>query len=103
MGKGSFAQVVKAFDHKLKTLVALKINRNTEIDHNFAESEHKLLQTIMKQDPHDTHNIVRMLCRHSWRGHSVFVFELLEKDLFQCMQERNFEGFSVNTVKAFVK
>jgi len=28
---------------------------------------------------------------------------LLEKDLFQCMQERNFEGFTVNTVKSFVK
>jgi hypothetical protein len=33
LGKGSFAQVVSAVDHKFKTRVAIKINRNTEIDH----------------------------------------------------------------------
>ncbi len=53
MGKGSFAQVVRAYDHKEKRRVALKINRNTEIDHKFAESEAKILKQLMKEDPYD--------------------------------------------------
>ena len=44
LGKGSFAQVVCAFDHKQQKEVAIKINRNTEIDHKFAAAEAKLLK-----------------------------------------------------------
>ena len=39
LGKGSFAQVVQARDHMKKREIALKITRNTEIDHKFAKSE----------------------------------------------------------------
>jgi dual specificity tyrosine-phosphorylation-regulated kinase 2/3/4 len=60
LGKGSFAQVVSAYDHKEKQKVALKINRNTEIDHKFAQSEAKILKLLMKEDPDDLNNIVRM-------------------------------------------
>jgi len=61
LGKGSFAQVVSAYDHKTNCNVALKINRNTEIDHKFAESEAKLLKQLMKEDPNDQNNIVRLI------------------------------------------
>lgn len=37
LGKGSFAQVVSAIDHMTGMRVAVKINRNTEIDHKFAK------------------------------------------------------------------
>ena len=37
LGKGSFAQVVSVKDHKTGKNYALKVNRNTEIDHKFAE------------------------------------------------------------------
>lgn len=67
LGKGSFAQVVSAFDHKDKKSVALKINRNTEVDHKFAESEAKLLKQLMSEDPKDEHNIVRMKQHLHWR------------------------------------
>ena len=39
LGKGSFAQVLSCIDHKTDKKVAIKITRNTEIDHKFALSE----------------------------------------------------------------
>jgi serine/threonine protein kinase len=61
LGKGSFAQVVSAYDHKDNKSVALKINRNTEVDHKFAESEAKLLKQLMTEDPKDENNIVKLM------------------------------------------
>mmetsp|Transcript_43681 Transcript_43681/g.57868 ORF Transcript_43681/g.57868 Transcript_43681/m.57868 type:complete len:168 (+) Transcript_43681:2458-2961(+) len=53
LGKGSFAQVVSAIDHLKGVKVAVKINRNTEIDHKFAMQEGKLLNFLMNEDPKD--------------------------------------------------
>ena len=105
LGKGSFAQVVCCKDHKLSTsfnevIVAVKITRNTELDHKFAMSEANLLKFIMEKDPHDEHNIVRLLDEFQFRGHHCFVFELLEKgDLFEHLKSTGFSGFSVATIK----
>lgn len=41
--------------------MAIKITRNTEIDHKFAMSESRLLNFLMEKDPIDSHNIVRMI------------------------------------------
>lgn len=99
LGKGSFAQVVKAFDHKLQVFVAIKITRNTEIDHQFAESESRLLNFLMEKDPEDSYNIVRLMDEFYFRDHHCFVFELLETDLFEYMKENDFAGFSLNRIK----
>jgi dual specificity tyrosine-phosphorylation-regulated kinase 2/3/4 len=69
LGKGSFAQVVSVIDHSSGKKYALKVNRNTEIDHKFAEQEAGLLKFLMLEDPHDEHNIVRMLEHTRFREH----------------------------------
>ena len=92
LGKGSFAQVVSAFDHKLAQNVAIKINRNTEIDHKFAQAEADLLRLLMCEDPDDKYHIVRMTDHLHFRSHQFFVFEHLYKDLFEHMKDQDFQG-----------
>ena len=69
LGKGSFAQVVCVLDHTNGETYALKMNRNTELDHKFADSEAKLLKYLMTEDPNDQCNIVRMLEHTDFRNH----------------------------------
>ena len=103
LGKGSFAQVVMAIDHADPALprVAIKVTRNTEMDHKFAHKEANYLRYIMKEDPHDKHNIVRMLEHLEFRDHHCFVFELLHTDLFEHLKATGFVGFSTDKIREY--
>jgi dual specificity tyrosine-phosphorylation-regulated kinase 2/3/4 len=46
LGKGTFGKVVKAFDHKNKEYVALKIIRNSSRFHKQAQVEIKVLKHL---------------------------------------------------------
>lgn len=61
--------MVKALDHKTGSNVAIKINRNTELDHKFADAEASLLKQLMAEDPLDQFNIVRMSEHLRFREH----------------------------------
>ena len=101
LGKGSFAQVVSAIDHMTGNKVAVKINRNTEIDHKFAMQEGKLLRFLMEEDPNDEHNIVRLIEHLRFREHQCFVFELLNTDLFEHLKENEFMGFREEQIRSY--
>ena len=101
LGKGSFAQVVSAIDHMTGLRVAVKVNRNTEIDHKFAQQEGQLLRFLMAEDPNDEHNIVRMVEHIRFRDHQCFVFELLNTDLFEHLKEGEFMGFDEDQILAY--
>ena len=48
-GKGSFGQVIKAYDHKTQSHVALKIVRNEKRFHRQAQEEIRILEALKKQ------------------------------------------------------
>lgn len=61
LGKGSFGIVVRAFDHKLKEFVALKVLKNKKRLYKQGLVEAKLIETLNKKDPEDKKNIIKKL------------------------------------------
>ncbi len=79
--------------------MAIKVTRNTELDHKFANGESKLLNFLMDKDPDDSHNIVRMIDEFTFRDHHCFVFELLKTDLYEHLKETGFIGIDTGNIR----
>jgi hypothetical protein len=73
LGKGSFGQALKCFDHKSKSTVALKIIRNKKKFYHQATVEVKVLDYIREHDKEDKGNMVRMLDYFTFRKHIVIL------------------------------
>jgi dual specificity tyrosine-phosphorylation-regulated kinase 2/3/4 len=70
LGKGSFSQVVKAFDHKKKEVVALKVLKSKSQFAKQAQSEIKILNLILEKDLDEGSNVVHMRENFEFRGHT---------------------------------
>ena len=60
IGKGSFGQVVSAYDNRDKCEVAIKIIKSKRAFYNQAQTEKELLQLISRSEGSSTHNLVRI-------------------------------------------
>lgn len=101
IGKGSFGQVVKAYDHKDQVHVALKMVRNEKRFHRQAQEEIRILEHLKKQDKDNTMNIVHMLEHFTFRNHICITFELLSMNLYELIKKNKFQGFSLQLVRKF--
>jgi len=60
LGRGSFGKVVRAFDHKHKELVALKVIRNKKRFHKQGAVEIKVLRHLKEIDKDHRNCIIHM-------------------------------------------
>lgn len=101
IGKGSFGQVVKAYDHKTHEHIALKMVRNERRFHRQAQEEIRILANLRKQDKDNTMNIIHMFDSFTFRNHMCITFELLSINLYELIKKNKFQGFSLQLVRKF--
>lgn len=94
-------QVVKAFDHKTQTHVALKMVRNEKRFHRQAAEEIRILEHLKKQDKDSSMNVIHMLENFTFRNHICMTFELLSMNLYELIKKNKFQGFSLPLVRKF--
>tara|TARA_B110000305_G_C18957752_1_gene411267 strand:- start:45 stop:485 length:441 start_codon:yes stop_codon:yes gene_type:complete len=76
IGKGSFGQVVRAYDEQSNCEVAIKIIKSKTPFTMQARTEIELLQGLKDKDKQDENNIVRLLEHFVYRNHQCLVFEM---------------------------
>ncbi|XP_074633891.1 dual specificity tyrosine-phosphorylation-regulated kinase 1B-like [Acropora palmata] len=103
IGKGSFGQVCKAYDHQDKEYIAIKIIKNKKPFLNQAQIEVRLLQLMNQHDPEGKYYIVRLRRHFMYRNHLCLVFELLSYNLYDLLRNTNFRGVSLNLTRKFAQ
>ena len=101
LGKGSFGQVFKVFDHKEKEMVALKIIRNKPRFHQQGAIEVKVLKALRDNDKDDKNHVIHIKEYFCFREHLCITFELLSINLYEFIKSNSFNGLSLSLIKRF--
>ena len=102
IGKGSYGQVIKAYDHKDKKTVALKIIRNLACIIQQAKIEIQVLYKLI-EGQNSCPYIVTILDNYIFRNHIIQSFDLLDMNLYQLLKSRSFSSLPLNTLKAYAQ
>lgn len=100
LGKGSFGQVLRCFDHKTKTNVAVKVIINTEYMRQQGEIEISILQHLNSIQGHENSSIIQSIDYFIFRNHICVSFEILGKNLFEFSKSLHSHQINNNQIKS---
>lgn len=103
IGKGSFGQVVKAFDIQDQEYIAIKIIKNKRPFLQQAHIEVRLLELMNQHENDYSSYIVKLKGHFMHRNHLCLVFELLSYNLYDLLRNTNFRGVSLNLTRKFAQ
>ncbi|KAK8890965.1 hypothetical protein M9Y10_028166 [Tritrichomonas musculus] len=97
-GAGAFGQVVRCFDHKTKSPVAIKVIVNTEQMHEQGQIEAQILSRLNAKEQH---HIVRAFDFFIFRSHICITFEILGMNLYELSQSNDFHPLPARLVRLY--
>ncbi|KAJ1558694.1 Dual specificity tyrosine-phosphorylation-regulated kinase, partial [Nowakowskiella sp. JEL0078] len=102
LGKGSFGQVAKCFDHKDKRHVALKLIRNKKRFEKQGVVDVNLIDKVRQEDSENKYHAVHMLDHFYFRGHLCITFEMLGINLYEWLKAGSFRGVHLGVIRSYV-
>lgn len=101
IGRGSFGQVLKCYDHKLRELKAVKIIRNKKRFYQQALVEVRILEHLRAADLSSTKGNARLCGHFLFRNHLCMAFELMSVNLYEFIKNNGFQGISLGLIRRF--
>ncbi|XP_056877498.1 homeodomain-interacting protein kinase 2-like [Takifugu flavidus] len=102
LGEGAFGKVVKCIRLRDNKTVAVKVIKKEEDYYDCVEQEIQALLRLQRLDP-EICNIVQIHAAFFDRGYFCFVFEYLDKSLFDFMEENDFRPLPLNAIRFIVQ
>jgi len=123
LGQGTFAQVFQCCHMQTGKLVALKIVKNKAAYARQASIEIDVLRALGTKLGNDDNNLtsqhsksrgveselethdymVDLVCYFLYKSHLCLVFELLGKNLYDILKQRNFRGLQLSVVRSVIR
>lgn len=98
VAEGGFCSVFKVIDLKSKRYFALKFMKGTKLASKAGDNEVGFLRKLSESD-----YFPDVLCSFFYEKHKCIIIELLGMSLFQLLESRDFNGFSLQSIWTIAK
>jgi dual specificity tyrosine-phosphorylation-regulated kinase 2/3/4 len=102
IGRGSYGQVIKVYDHKENIYLAMKIIRNLTCIIHQAKIEIQILYKLLKSDDKNKF-VIKILDHFIFRNHICLTFNLLDMNLYQLLKSKSFTSLPIPLIKNFTE